>query len=117
LLFVSQRSFDFGIVPPSGRVEATCWLYNSSSSAVELPEVQTSCECFRVTLEKNHLETGQWAMARVLLDLTESPQYRGKLRVEAFARNQTSKLSVLFAISATVHVAKSPPIGESLRRN
>jgi hypothetical protein len=78
-------------------------LHNPRTTAVEVAEVRTSCDCFRVDLPTDIIEPGQKVQATARIDLSDDPKFAGRLVLDATARAKDQK-AIAFVIYADVKV-------------
>ena len=99
LLTPSVPQLDFGTLPSAGKREITFSLHNPGDRAVEVAQVETSCDCFRVALQTSVVAPGENALATAEVDLTDDPKFTGRLRLvgRGLAKKQATCGFVIYA--------------------
>jgi hypothetical protein len=79
---------DLGTIARGGNRETKIWLANNGTKTVEIVEIQTSCDCLEVTLEKKILLPGEKTQAKMKVEFAHEPNFTGSLglRVEGVAK-------------------------------
>lgn len=75
LLILSASQLDFGRVAPGTRSERVFSLRNPGPSAITVTEIRTSCECFRIRLERDTLAPGEETSATAVVDFADDPGF------------------------------------------
>lgn len=103
LLTPSASELDFGTVARGARSEQTFRLHNPGPAAVTVSRVETSCDCFRVRLERRTLGPGEETSATAWVDFSGDPGFAGKLLLQATGLVDGGAVSA-FALRASVEV-------------
>jgi hypothetical protein len=74
---------DFGRLARGGRNESLFWLENPGKAPVEVSEVKTSCDCFKVVLQKSLIAPAEKIWANAIVDFAKDLSFTGSLRLEA----------------------------------
>jgi hypothetical protein len=104
LLRPSIPSIDFGTMPQSERREIIFWLTNPSPESVEIADIESSCDCFQVDLERRTVVAGAKIKAVARLELDKEPHFTGELQPEV--RATTPSGNIAFLLRASVRVVR-----------
>jgi hypothetical protein len=92
LLVSSPATIDVGSIPAGSRCERDFYLQNLGPVPVELTEINTSCECFQIALERSLIGPGEKTKAVARIDFTHDPAFAGNLCLDAQGVARGSKL-------------------------
>lgn len=81
----SSTQLDFGTLPRGGKRQISFSLANRQEYPIQVGQIQTSCDCFRVELASNVVAAGQSVQATAILDLTNDVSFSGTLELDAKA--------------------------------
>lgn len=98
-----------GPVRPAERVERSGELHNPGSVPVEVASVESSCDCFTVTLGATTVEPGGRVPVRIVLDLSHDPKFAGQLRLEATGYTPTRAVAFAIRVDVDVDVTEAKP--------
>jgi hypothetical protein len=104
LLQSSLSALDFGTMPQGERGEIVFWLDNPNPETVEIAEIGSSCDCFRIDLDKRTVPGGEKIRAVAHLELDKEPRFSGELQPEAHGRTPAGDIA--FSIQARVQVVR-----------
>jgi hypothetical protein len=108
ILRPSRRELDLGTIPRGGRGRTEFCLENESPVAVEVVDLRTSCDCFRVSLNRDTIGPGDKVVGAAEVDFSNDPDFAGLLVMNAQARVKGSG-EPAFAITVRVRVQGDPP--------
>ncbi len=100
-LVPSEANLNLGQVAPGSQKSCAFWLTNRSADPVEVTEITSSCDCFKVELPERLLAPGQKVEGRIDLDLRKEPRFIGNLGISV--RGRGKRTALVFAMD--VHVA------------
>jgi hypothetical protein len=104
LLQSSLTALDFGTMPQGEHGEIVFWLLNPNPETVEIAYIDSSCDCFRIDLDKQIVAGGEKIRAVAHLELEKEPRFSGELQPEA--RGRTPAGDIAFSIQARVGVVR-----------
>ena len=104
-LIPSPRQLHFGQLPPGSEVEKVIWLKNHGNEPVTVSEVESSCSCLTLRLDRATIEPGGQTEATAVLDLNKEPDFTGGLlmTIKGFTRDRATRKEV-FELTAEVDV-------------
>jgi hypothetical protein len=102
-------------LPKAGQGKATFWLQNPGDVPVDIAEVRTSCDCFRVILLTPVVGPGERVEATAMVDLAHDPEFSGRLGLDATGYT-LSKKTIAFLIRADVKVDTEPRVSASSKQ-
>jgi hypothetical protein len=89
-------------VSRGGRHELDFHLSNTSPMAVEITQIQTSCDCLRIALPQTIIRPGEKVAARARTDFADDPSFAGRLALEATASAKGSSLPAFIVYADVV---------------
>jgi hypothetical protein len=96
-LLVSPEEFNAGELRPNSKAFGDLRLSNPGPNPVEIRRIRTSCPCLTITLDKLALAPGESIRAKMTLDLSREPDFRGGLLIEAVGEDAEGELA--FSVS------------------
>lgn len=77
-----QGKFDLGVIFQRDSVRMNRWIKNQSDHAVEVTQIEKSCECLEVKLSPTKIGPGERTLAQLHYDGTKEPDFMGSLLIE-----------------------------------
>ncbi len=81
-LSLEPPQVQLGDVMAGGRASATFLVANTGPIPVKVETIQSTCDCFHLTLAQATIAPGESVQATATVDLKEEPTFSGALRIE-----------------------------------
>jgi hypothetical protein len=91
-LEISPDPISLGTLDPGQSAIAKLTLRNSGPHPVIVSRAQTGCPCLNVAGQTAYIGPGQAVNLTVEFDPTEDPDFRGRLSIDVFGRDQPGKI-------------------------
>lgn len=98
----SETYLDMGVVPQGGRKQCDFWLSNAGDHAMEVTEIETSCDCLTIELPNRIFPPGQKVAGHALLDLRREPHFKGKLGIDVRGKGKLGQVVFTMVINVAV---------------
>jgi len=101
---VAPSPVEFGVIRRASKVDASLSLSNESAGDIRVAEIESSCPCLSIALDRLEIKPGEVVGGQVVLDLGMEPAFVGNLSIDVTGRS--ADRHVLFRLKANASVRK-----------